>query len=227
MRLVAILLLPALALAQYPTNGASGGAAASLTPIVISASGALLSGTYTSGITTTGTVGQTCLLTALNGAGSAATASVALTGTNAIAGGTALVITAAGSGYASAPTSSTASAGTAAACSGTAVIATVVSVAPTFPGSYFDNMAGALTYVLPVITTNLIGAAWCFRNYAPRTGAITLRAPASTYIDKSGALGTVAGTLVSGGAAGDASCVVAIDSTHYAATVSLGTWTNN
>ena len=84
------------------------------------------SGTYTSGITATGTATQTCALTITGGGGTGATATVALTGTNAIAGGTALVITAAGSGFVSAPTGATVASGTAT-CSGTAVIASVLS----------------------------------------------------------------------------------------------------
>ncbi len=85
----------------------------------------LLSGTYTSGITATGTVGQTCVLTAFNNGNTGGTATVALTGANTIAGATALVITAAGSGNTSASTSATAGNGTAT-CSGTAVVATVL-----------------------------------------------------------------------------------------------------
>lgn len=93
--------------------------------IKITLTSSVLSGTYTSGITATGTVGQTCTLTALNGGGSGATATVALTGTDTIAGSTALVITAGGTGYGSAPTSATAGNGTAT-CSGTATISTVI-----------------------------------------------------------------------------------------------------
>lgn len=82
------------------------------------------SGTYTSGITPVGTVGQTCTLTAFNN-GSTATATVALTGTNVIAGGTTLVITARGASATAAPTAATAGNGTAT-CTGTATIATVL-----------------------------------------------------------------------------------------------------
>ena len=85
----------------------------------------LLSGTYTSGITATGTVGQTCALTAFNNGNSGGTATVALTGTNTIAGGTALVITNTGNASSSAATSATAGNGTAT-CSGTATVATVL-----------------------------------------------------------------------------------------------------
>lgn len=88
----------------------------------------VVSGTYTSGITATGTTGQTCTLTSFNDS-STATATVALTGTNTIAGGTALVITARGNSATAAPTSATAGNGTAT-CSGTATIATVLGGSP-------------------------------------------------------------------------------------------------
>lgn len=91
----------------------------------VAANGTLSAGTYTSGITATGSTGQTCALTTFNGGGSAATATVALTGTNTIAGGTALVATASGSGFSSAPTSATAGNGTAT-CSGTATVSTTI-----------------------------------------------------------------------------------------------------
>jgi hypothetical protein len=88
--------------------------------------GAMLSsGTYTSGISATGTAGQTCTLSGFNGSGSGATATIALTGTNTIASGTAFTVSANGSGYTTAPTSASAGSGTAA-CSGTAVLATVL-----------------------------------------------------------------------------------------------------
>lgn len=85
----------------------------------------IASGTYTSGISATGTVGQTCALSGFNNGNSGATATVALTGTNTIAGGTALVITLPGSGNASTSTSATAANGTAT-CSGTAVVVTAL-----------------------------------------------------------------------------------------------------
>lgn len=83
-------------------------------------SGAVVSGTYTSGGTITGSTGNTCILD-LGGA----TATVALTGTNTISGGTALTITAGGQGYSSSPTSATLVNGTAV-CSGTATVSTTL-----------------------------------------------------------------------------------------------------
>jgi hypothetical protein len=83
------------------------------------------SGTYTSGITATGSIGQTCLLSSFNGSGSGATGVLYLNGTNTISGGNGISWTNFGSGYTSAPTSATAASGTAT-CSGTATIATVL-----------------------------------------------------------------------------------------------------
>jgi len=98
--------------------------------------GGLASGTYTSGITATGSVTQTCTLTSFNNVSPGwipATATVALTGTNTIAGGTALTITFPGN-FTSAPTTVVASNGTAT-CSGTATISTTVT-----PGATGSNI---------------------------------------------------------------------------------------
>jgi hypothetical protein len=94
-------------------------------------------------------------------------------------------------------------------------------------GFYYNNSAGAMTFTLPAITSATVGKQYCFRNYVTRTGAITLQAPASTYIDKDGANGTAAGTLVSSGTVGDSVCVVGTSTTQYVAYVGAGTWTNN
>jgi hypothetical protein len=94
--------------------------------LTFDATAAVVAGDWvvTSGITAVGTTGQTCNLTAFNGAGgTGATATVALTGLNAIAGGTALVVTNTGTGYTAVSTSATVGNGTAT-CSGPATIAT-------------------------------------------------------------------------------------------------------
>jgi hypothetical protein len=194
-----------------------------LVPITISTSGVVHSGTYTSGITATGSVGQTCALASLNGGGSSATATVALTGTNTIAAGTALVVTAVGSGYTSSPTSSTAGDGTAA-CSGTAVIATYLTVNPV-TGFHFAHLtAGNAAYVLPAITSDTVSNQMCILNAVAKTGKLKLVAPASTYLGFYGVNGSSAGTLVSNGAAGDAMCVVAVTTTQYMAVPGAGIW---
>ena len=94
----------------------------------------LSTGTYTSGITVTGTIGQTCIVSSFNGGGSGASATLQLVSNNSISGGTALSFTNLGSGYTSAPTSATASSGTAT-CSGTLVVATVLATPILFVSS--------------------------------------------------------------------------------------------
>jgi hypothetical protein len=94
-------------------------------------------------------------------------------------------------------------------------------------GFYINNASGAITYTLPAITSANVGLQLCFRENTGKSGAITLTAPASTYLDVNGAVGSAAGNLVSGGALGDAACVVAIDTTHYYAYVGNGTWTGS
>jgi len=80
--------------------------------------------TYTSGGTITGSAGQTCNLSDFNGV-SGATATVTLTGTNIIAPGTPLIITAEGTGGITPPTTATLGNGTAT-CSGTATVITAL-----------------------------------------------------------------------------------------------------
>ena len=80
-------------------------------------------GKYTSGITTVGTTGQTCILTFANtGSSGPGTATIALTSTNSIAGGTAYVVTNAGSVTTTSYTTATVTAGTATSCSGPATV---------------------------------------------------------------------------------------------------------
>jgi hypothetical protein len=127
------------------------------------------SGTYTNTVTggaTTGAQGTTCILTVTGGGGSGATATVTLTGTNAIAGGTALAITAAGTQFTSAPTAATLSTGTATACSGSAVIATVLNIAYSNVSGDFQlltapyNPKSTMTVAMPTgagtITTSML-----------------------------------------------------------------------
>ncbi len=81
--------------------------------------------TYTSGGLITGSTGQTCTLSNFNNGITGATATVLLTGTNTIASGTQLIITAEGSGATAAPTTATLGNGTAT-CSGTANVITAL-----------------------------------------------------------------------------------------------------
>ena len=107
-------------------------------------------------------------------------------------------------------------------------IATSGPVTVTAGGFYFNNAtSGGMTFNLPVITSGTVGAQFCFGNSTTKTGAITLQAPASTYIDNGGTNGSSAGTFVSAGALGDAACVVAVTVTQYKVYPSLGAWVNN
>ncbi len=97
-------------------------AAANLIPEITFTASGIGAFTYTSGITATGTVGQTCILNTFNGTGgSGATATLALTGTNTIAAGTAGVITNTGIAFTAVSTSATVANGTAT-CTGPATI---------------------------------------------------------------------------------------------------------
>jgi hypothetical protein len=106
-------------------------------------------------------------------------------------------------------------------------ISTSSPVTPSGGGFYLNNSAGNIVYNLPSITTATVGRQYCFRNYTTRTGTITLQLPASTYADVDGANGSAAGTLVSGGSAGDSACVVAASTTQYIAYIGVGAWVNN
>jgi hypothetical protein len=85
--------------------------------------GGLISGTYTSGGTITGSAGQYCTVGSFTSG--TATARLVLTGTDTIAGGTALTTISSGAGATSAPTSATLGTGTAT-CSGSVVVSTVI-----------------------------------------------------------------------------------------------------
>ena len=189
--------------------------------------GYLYSGTYTSGISATGSTGQTCNIAITNGACTGSTVTVALTGSNAIAGSTALVVTGAGTGCTSAPTTGTVSSGTAT-CSGTPVLATTIAntISGTVSGTYFNNTAAPMTWVLPAITAYNLGLYACIWNDDTRTGAVTVVSPASTYFTQDGvSSGTAAGTAYSTGALGDGACVIAKNLTHYKFIAGPGAWT--
>jgi len=89
-----------------------------------------------------------------------------------------------------------------------------------------------VTYTLPATAT---GKQYCVANSGTtgvvNTGVLTVYPPASSYVILNGVVNTVGGGgthgVVSGGAAGDAACFVAIDSTHWQVWVGKGTWTEN
>lgn len=89
----------------------------------------------------------------------------------------------------------------------------------------YNNAAGALTFNLP---DGVVGFQRCYRNATGKSGAITIAVTTSNAIDYNGANGTTTtGTLVSGGALGDAVCLVADAAHHWYAYVQRGSWTNN
>lgn len=96
---------------------------------------------------------------------------------------------------------------------------------PGGPSYYqFNNAVGALTFNAPA---GVAGLQRCYRNATGKSGAITLQMAAANTVDLNGADGSAAGTLVSGGALGDAVCLVSDAANHWYAYVGKGTWTNN
>lgn len=89
----------------------------------------------------------------------------------------------------------------------------------------FNNAAGALTFNL---AAGVAGYQRCYRNATGKSGVITIAVTTSNQIDLSGSNGTVTtGTLVSGGALGDAACLVSDGTNHWYAYAQSGVWTNN
>ena len=88
----------------------------------------------------------------------------------------------------------------------------------------FNNGTGALTFNAP---DGVAGIQRCYRNATTRTGVITVQMAASNTVDINGANGSSAGTLVSGGALGDAVCIVSDAAHHWYGFVEKGTWANN
>jgi hypothetical protein len=120
----------------------------------------IASGTVTSvSGSVAGTAGQTCTLVSFNNGSNGATATVALTGDNTIAGGTPLTITAGGIGATSAPTTARLSDGTAT-CSGTAMVSTTVTPVPNCTSSigalYYAVGTSTVASVLTNTTTNQV-----------------------------------------------------------------------
>jgi len=102
-------------------------------------------------------------------------------------------------------------------------------------GYTFNQEATAgtgVTYTLPATVT---GKQYCVQNSGTtgvvNIGALTVYPPASSFVILNGVVNTVGGGgthgVVSGGAAGDSACFVAIDSTHWAVFPGKGTWSEN
>ncbi len=103
--------------------------------------------------------------------------------------------------------------------------ATTITVADHGSQAYFFNnttTAGdPITYTLPV---PIAGMQYCIKNYTGKTGILTFDATVNVYIDFEGVNSIAGGVVHSGGALGDAACVVAADTTHWVAYKQVGTW---
>jgi hypothetical protein len=101
----------------------------------------------------------------------------------------------------------------------------------TYNHSYsFNEEATAGTGVTYTLPTAAAGKQYCVANAyngsAPNTGVLTVATSASGQfiIFTDGTLSATGGNITSGGAAGDAACVVGVDSTHWYLYVQSGTW---
>ncbi|MGA3162074.1 MAG: hypothetical protein ABSC77_12735 [Terracidiphilus sp.] len=147
-------------------------------------SGSLTAAEYMSGGSITGSAGQTCVLSSFNGL-SGGSATVALTGTNTIARGTQLSISAAGSGATLPPTTATLSNGTAT-CSGTATVATgpiLGTAGQTCNLGLFNNGSTGATATVALTGTNSIVTG---TPLAITTGGISATAPPTTAVLSNG-----------------------------------------
>jgi hypothetical protein len=101
----------------------------------------------------------------------------------------------------------------------------------TYSSGYTFNQEGtaatAVTYTLP---TAALGKQYCVKNSnnssAADTGVLKLQTSAAGQsIIYNGTAGASDGYIISGGAAGDAACLVGISSTQWEAYAQVGTWT--
>ena len=149
-------------------NGGAGYGATAYAPASFTLTGYNATGltpgstTYTSGITATGTVTQTCTLT-FSSSGSPITAAVGtvrLSTTNTVAAGSVVTFTTVGTGYGSVPTTAVATNGTAT-CSGTVAVSTALGAYAPFAVDAAGNIsAGALLgYTIPTLTAGCLQSA--------------------------------------------------------------------
>lgn len=116
----------------------------------------------------------------------------------------------------------------------TVTTSTPVTVSTTLNSGYYVNehatAATAITFNLP---TAAAGKEFCFANgnngSAANTGALTIATSAAGQfiIFTDGTLSATGGNVASGGAGGDAACVVGVDATHWLVYINRGTWTKN
>jgi hypothetical protein len=99
-------------------------------------------------------------------------------------------------------------------------------------GYTWNNYGTAATtsfYDLPAVASTVAGMQYCVTNgYGAAgavTGAISVTPLTTAAIVIKGVVGTANHAAVSGGAAGDSACFVAVDTTHWIAYVQSGTWT--
>lgn len=104
----------------------------------------------------------------------------------------------------------------------------------TYNHSYtFNEEATAGTGVTYTLPTAAAGKQYCVANAyngsAANTGVLTVATSASGQfiIFTDGTLSATGGNITSGGAAGDAACVVGVDATHWYLYVQAGTWTKH
>ena len=149
-------------------NGGAGYGATAYAPASFTLTGYNATGltpgstTYTSGITATGTVTQTCTLT-FSSSGSPTTAAVGtvrLSTTNTVAAGSVVTFTTVGTGYGSTPTTAVASNGTAT-CSGTVAVSAHLGAYAPFAVDAAGNLsAGALLgYAIPTLAAGCLQSA--------------------------------------------------------------------
>lgn len=159
---------------------------------ITAGSGSVVSGTYVSGLTAVGTSGQTCELSIM-GAGSGATATVALNNTNSIGANTGLKMIDWGTGYTTAPTQAVAiSGGTATSCSGTATITSTINDPldlnnATFTATITGLQAANVTYNPTSITYNGVSltltAGTVSLNPACSSASVTIAVPSGSGND--------------------------------------------
>jgi hypothetical protein len=118
---------------------------------------------------------------------------------------------------------------------GTAPITLTTGASATLGGTYntgytFNQHATAATAITYTLPTAAAGKQYCVKNSyngsAADTGTITLQTSATgQFLISNGTLSATGGYIISAGAAGDAACAIAIDSTHWEVYAQSGTWT--
>ncbi len=120
--------------------------------------GTLTGTNYISGGAISGSEGQTCILSGFNNGSVGATATVTLTGSNVVAGGTPVVVTAGGTGATAPPTQANLSSGTAT-CSGIAALSQIAGAAgQTCNLQYFNNGSNGASATVTLTGPDAIAA---------------------------------------------------------------------